>query len=73
MTKKEFEKIVKSLVLKDGAKVVDLNTTYEKKGVFKDTYISTVIAIRGHVAHRYSAWSDENNEVFITYSKCLGA
>ena len=73
MSKKEFEKIVKAKVTLDGAKVVDMNTTKEEDGLFKDTYISTVIAIRSHVVYRYSAWSDSNNEVTVKYSTCLGA
>lgn len=73
MKKSDFEKFVKSEVKADGAKVVDMNTTLEKDGLFKDTYISTVIAIRNHCAHRYSAWSDGNGNITVKYSACLGA
>ena len=73
MKKSEFEKIVKAEVVADGAKVVDMNTTFEKDGLFQGTYLSTVLAIRNHVAHRYSAWSDGNGNVTVKYSACLGA
>lgn len=73
MKKSEFEKFVKSVIIANGAKVVDLNTTLEKDGLFKGTYISTVIAIRNHCVHRYSAWSDENGNITVKYSACLGA
>lgn len=73
MSKKEFEKIVKAKVTLDGAKVVDMNTTKEKDGLFKGTYISTVIAIRNHVVYRYSAWNNLDNEVTVKFSTCLGA
>lgn len=73
MTKREFENEVKAQVIRDGAKVVDMNTTKEKEGLFKGTYISTVIAIRNHVVYRYSAWNNYDNEVTVKYSTCLGA
>lgn len=73
MKKSEFEKIVKAKIMADSAKPVDFNTTLEKDGLFQGTYVSTVLAIRNHVAHRYSAWSDENGNVIVKYSACLGA
>lgn len=73
MTKVEFEKEVKRIVKADGAIPVDMNTTKETDGLFAGTYISTVLAIRNHVAHSYSAWSDDNGTVKVSYRACLGA
>lgn len=69
MKKAEFEKIVRAHVLRDGAKPVDIYTTWET-GVFHG-WLATIIAIRNHVVHRYSAWTNEDGEVIVRYSACL--
>lgn len=68
MTELEFVKIVKEKVLSDGALAVDFNTQIQSDG----NIVASVIAIRGHNAHRYRAWWTPEEGVVVTYFCFLG-
>ncbi len=72
MKKREFEKEVKAMISRDGAKAVDINTNLEKVGLFKGSYIANVIAVRNHIAHRYVAIGRQDGSIECKYSACLG-
>lgn len=72
MTKKEFEKRVKEEIAYKGAKVVDMNTSFEKDGIFANTYLTTVLAVNNHVPYQFSAWQNDDDTVTVRFRGILG-
>lgn len=71
MTKREFEKEVKTIIARDGARVVDMVTTYDIDIITNSKYLlSTVYAFRNHVCHRYFAWQNSDETITVRYNKC---
>ena len=71
MTKREFENEVKAIIRRDGAKVVDMDTTQDTDRITDNKYfLSTVYAFRNHVCYRYFAWQNSDSTITVNYNKC---